>query len=211
MPMLLSRAFGRLRRWLRPKSLGSPAEWTTVSTLEAGRLRRQPSALEVLDELKNTVFTCASINAAACAAFPPRLYVATHERQPAPRCHTRTLPLQAEKQLRARTSLPARHKQALRLAEVVEHPLLTLLRQVNPVHNAFDLWELTTFHQETVGSAYWLLDFDALGLPMAVWPLPPQCVTPHRDPSSKQIVAYYEFRQGAAATRYPPERIIHFR
>lgn len=211
MPMLFSRALGRLRRWLRPKALGAPAEWTTVSTLESGRLRRQPSATDLLGELKNTVFTCASINAAACAAFPPRLYVTTHERQPPPKCRTRALPNQAEKQLRARTSLPARHKQASQLAEVVDHPLLTLLRQVNPVHNAFDLWELTTFHQETVGSAYWLLDFDGLGLPLAIWPLPPQCVTPHHEPDSKQLVDYYEFRQGATVTRFPPERIIHFR
>ena len=107
--------------------------------------------------------------------------------------------------------MPARHKQALQLAEVVEHPLLTLLRHVNPVHNAFDLWELTTFHQETVGSAFWLLDFDGLGVPMAIWPLPAQCVTPHRNPDSKKIVDYYEFRQGTTVTRDPPERIIHFR
>lgn len=211
MPNLFARAFGRVRRWLRPKAIGSPGEWTSVSTLESGRSRRQPSGLELLDELKNTVFTCASINAAACAAFPPRLYVATHDGQPAPRCSTRALPRLAEKQLRARTSLPARHKQAVELAEVLEHPLLKLLRQVNPVHNAFDLWELTTFHQETVGSAYWLLDFDALGLPQAIWPLPPQCVTPRRRPESKELVDYYEYRQGATVTRYSPERIIHFR
>ena len=137
--------------------------------------------------------------------------MSTLERQPPPKCATRALPYRAEKQLRARTSLPARHKQALQLVEVVEHPLLTLLKHVNPVHSAFDLWELTTFHQETVGSAYWLLDFDALGIPLAIWPLPAQCVTPHRDPDSKQIVDYFEFRQGAATTRFPPERIIHFR
>ena len=211
MPMPFSRAFGRVRRWLRPKALASQGAYTTISTMETGRTRRQPTAAELLGELKNTVFTCASINAAACAAFPPRLYVATLERQPPPKCSTRALPYRVEKRLRARTSLPSRHKQALQLAEVVEHPLLTLLKQVNPVHNAFDLWEMTTFHQETVGSAYWLLDFDSLGIPLAIWPLPAQCVTPHRDPNSKQVVDYYEFRQGATATRYPPDRIIHFR
>jgi HK97 family phage portal protein len=211
MPKPFARALGRLRRWLRPKALGTPAEWTVVSSTDPGRLRRQPGALELLGELKNTVFSCASINAAACAAFPPRLYVATHDRQPPPRCSTRALPHAVEKRLRARSTLPARHKQALQLEEVVEHPLLTLLRQVNPVHNAFDLWELTTFHQETVGSAYWLLDFDTLGMPTAIWPLPPQCVTPHREQGSQQLVSYFEFRQGATVTRYSPGRIIHFR
>ena len=37
--------------------------------------------------------------------------------------------------------------------EVFEHPLLELFKQVNPVHNAHDLWELTTFDQELFGSA----------------------------------------------------------
>ncbi len=211
MPMPFSRAFGRVRRWLRPKALTSQVAGGGPDPFELGRHRRQPTPAELLYELKNTVFTCASINAATCAAFPPRLYVATYENQPAPKCATRALPHQVEKQLRARPSMPARHKQALQLAEVIEHPLLTLLRRVNPVHNAFDLWELTTFHQETVGSAFWLLDFDALGVPMAIWPLPAQCVTPHRNPDSKKIVDYYEFRQGTTVTRYPPERIIHFR
>ena len=40
---------------------------------------------------------------------------------------------------------------------MLEHPLLTLLDQANPVHNSWDLWELTTLYQETVGSSYWLL------------------------------------------------------
>ena len=136
MPMPFSRAFGRVRRWLRPKALADQGAYTTVSTMEAGRTRRQPTAVELMSELKNTVFTCASINAAACAAFPPRLYVATFERQAPPKCATRALPYPVEKRLRARTSLPSRHKQALQLAEVVDHPLLTLLKQINPVHNS---------------------------------------------------------------------------
>src|SRR5580704_4096346 len=179
MPTPFSRAFGRVRRWLRPKALASQAAGGGPDPFEVGRHRRQPSAVELLSELKNTVFTCASINAAACAAFPPRLYVATLERQAPPKCMTRALPYRVEKQLRARTTLPTRHKQALQLAEVVEHPLLTLLRHVNPAHTAFDLWELTPFQQGAVGSAYWLLDFDARGMPVAIWPWPAQWVTPH--------------------------------
>jgi HK97 family phage portal protein len=211
MNFYLARALGRIRHWLRPKSIFNPTGWTTVSLETNPRSRREPGANELLDELKNTVFTCASINAAACAAHPPRLYVATHAHQSTPKCRTRALPYQVEKRLRARTNLAATHKQALQIEEVVEHPLLTLLRHVNPVHNSFDLWELTTFHQETLGSAYWLLEFDPLGVPSAIWPLPAQQVTPQRDRQSKRVIDYYELRQGSSTTRYPPERIIHFR
>src|SRR2546421_505986 len=80
---------------------------------------------------------------------------------------------------------------AAAVAEVTEHPLLTLLEQVNPVHNSFDLWELTTLYQETFGSAYWLLDLDPLGVPRSVWPLPSQNVTPARAPESPNLVDAY--------------------
>jgi hypothetical protein len=65
-----------------------------------------------------------------------------------------------------------------RIEEVTSHPLLDLLRQVNPVHNAFDLWELTTLYQEVIGIAYWLLEFGPLNTPVAMWPLPSHRVTP---------------------------------
>ena len=95
--------------------------------------------------------------------------------------------------------------------EVVDHPLLALLCQVNPVHNAFDLWELTQLYLEVHGSAYWLLDFDALlKAPSRIWILPAHCVTPRREPDSAQLIDYYEYR-GQATQRFAPRRIIHFR
>ena len=55
------------------------------------------------------------------------------------------------------------------IEEVVEHPLLSLLRQVNTTHNAFELWELTQLYMEVHGSAYWLLqDDEAVGIPAAI-------------------------------------------
>ena len=43
-----------------------------------------------------------------------------------------------EQKLRASKSLPPRITKATHIHEVVDHPLLTLLKKVNPVHNAFD-------------------------------------------------------------------------
>lgn len=205
----LARATGRIRRWLGRKS----PVWQPVSSVSDYAMRRSggPGPADLLAELKNAVFTCASINAAACAAFPPRLYVATYADGPEPRCARRKLDRSTEKSLRSRVGLPARMKHAATLEEVTDHPLLTLLRQVNPVHNAFDLWELTTFYQETIGSAYWLLDFDPLGIPRAIWVLPSQHVTPRREAGSPRIVDYYEHRQGATLARFEPREIIHFR
>jgi len=86
-----------------------------------------------------------------------------------------------------------------------------LLRQVNPVHNRFDLWELTTFYQETLGSAYWYLEFGSFGIPERIWLLPAQNTMPKRNPNSTRLVDYYEYRSGATLTTFRPEEIIHFR
>ncbi len=179
--------------------------------LDAYRRHRAPTAGELLGELKNTAWTCASINAAVCAAFPPRLYVTTGREQAPPRCGTRGLGPDTLARLHALPHLASFTHQAAAIAEVVEHPLLTLLRQVNPVHNSFDLWELTELYLEVHGSAYWLLDVDrALGIPSAIWILPAHLVTPRRGAAGANLVEAYEYR-GGRLEKFPPQRVIHFR
>jgi hypothetical protein len=127
----------RLRRKTDPASLAG-SQWSGTQFVDAYKRNRVPTPNEMLAELKNTAFTCASINAAVCAAYPPRLYVATHPDQPEPKCLTKRLSRASLEYLKASPSLPARHKGA-QILEVLEHPLLTLFRQVNPVHNRFQL------------------------------------------------------------------------
>jgi len=195
----------RLARWLLHKTApGSllPSAWPSL--LDAYRRRRAPSASELLAELKNTAWSCASVNASVCAAFPPKLLVSTSKSQAPPRCATRPLEPMFLKQLRAT-------RPSQQIEEVIDHPLLTLFRQVNPVHNGFDLWELTELSLETIGAAYWLLDFDPmLKIPSAIWILPAHLVTSHRSANSPRLVDYYEYR-GGVAQQFAPERIVHFR
>jgi HK97 family phage portal protein len=203
----------RFARWLlrksAPASLGAP---TGIVPLDPYRRYRPPTSWELLAELKNTAWACASINAGVCATFPPKLYVTTMRGQAAPRCLTRAVHPDTSARLRAATHLtPFTHK-AVAVEEVVDHPLLTLLRQVNPVHNAFDLWELTELYLEVQGCAYWLFEFDPrLQIPSAIWTLPAHLVTPRRALNSTNLIDYYEFRGGGAIERFPPERILHFR
>ncbi|MBI3406948.1 MAG: phage portal protein [Planctomycetes bacterium] len=200
----------RLGRWLRkkamPASLAAPV-WPHA--LDVYRRHRTPTPTELLSELKNTAWTCASINAAVCASFPPRLYVSTAKDQASPRCLTRSLGAAERRRLEHR--FQSCSLKSATVEEVVDHPLLTLLRQVNPIHNSFDLWELTELYLEVHGSAYWLLDLDPLlGTPANIWILPAQLVTPRREPQSRNLVDSYEFR-GLAVERFAPERVVHFR
>jgi HK97 family phage portal protein len=215
MRALLAHTLQRIARWLAPKTVPASltgGQWSGPTFLDAYRRQRNPTPNELLAELKNTAFTCASINAAVCAAHPPKLYVATHDAtQPLPRCLCQALDRRTEHRLRHSPTLPPRLAKAARLEEVLEHPLLTLLRQVNPAHNAFDLWELTTLYQEVHGSAYWYLALGPLGVPEEIWVLPSQNVTPRRRPDSRQLVDYYEYRNGATQQRFRPREVIHFR
>jgi HK97 family phage portal protein len=204
----------RLARWLWGKGARSalPAPQLLGSmVLDAYHRLRAPTPAELIAELKNTAWTCATINAAACASMPPRLYVTTARGQSAPRCLTRSVHAVTLNRLRDTPHLARFLHTAAGVEEVLDHPLLTLLRQVNPVHNAFDLWELSELYLEVNGSAYWLLDTDpVLNVPGAIWILPAQLVTPTRRPGSPNIVDYYEYR-GDRQEKFAPGRIIHFR
>jgi phage portal protein BeeE len=157
-------------------------------------------------------WSCISINASVCANYPPRLYVSTGRGQPPPKCHTRALAPQTERRLRAAPHLAARVKATDAIEEVSEHPLLTLLRRVNPVHNAFDLWELTQTYLEVHGRAFWYLNLHpGLGIPDEIWILPSQNVTPKRAADSPHLIDYYEYRSGHSEQRFRPEEVIFFR
>ncbi|TMB85872.1 MAG: phage portal protein [Chloroflexi bacterium] len=206
MPSLLD----RLTRWLRRKTVPAAVPWRTVASYP-DRQHREPGPLELLAELKNTAWACASVNAAVCAAYPPRLYVATAKNRPV-KCATKALPRAVEERLRSTPYLHLATKAAERIEEVTDHPLLTLLRSVNPLLNSFDLWELTQFYLEVHGSAYWLLETNALlGVPEQIWILPSQNVRVCREPDSPRPVDYYEYRGPAGAVRYTPEQVICFR
>jgi HK97 family phage portal protein len=199
---------------VRARAAAPPAlaggQWAGAPFADSYRRTRAPNATELAEQLKNTAWTCASINASVCATFPPRLYVATEADQPAPKCRTKALARAAETRLRS-AALPPRFTKAHQIREVTDHPLLALLAQVNPVHNAFDLWELTDLSLEVHGKAFWKLDFDALGTPEAVWPLPAQNVTPRRHPDSPNLIDSFEYRTGSRAAAFGPDEVIFFR
>jgi HK97 family phage portal protein len=209
----LTRPFSHLARWFQSRALPPGVIGAAgTSFLDDFRQHRAPTPEELINELKNTAWTCANINASVCASFPPRLYVTTSPRQPAARCQRRSLPAWQEHQLKSAGHLARYTTAAAQIEEVTEHPLLDLLRKVNSAHNAWDLWELTTLYQETIGSAYWLLVFDALGRPSEIWPLPAQNVRPCRSRDSGNIVDFYQYRTNdGQSRRFSPDEIIHFR
>ncbi len=202
-------------RWLARKTM-PPAlaggQWSGTGYVDAYKRNRNPSPNELLAELKATAWTCASLNAQTCASHQPKLYVTTKHNQPRPKCPTRPLTQKRLDYVKNARHLAVHTKRAEKVEEVTTHPLLDLFQSVNPVHNSFDLWELTTLYQEVHGSAYWYLCFEGpLGTPSEIWIMPSQNMTPKRKPNSKNLVDYYEYRTGTASQEFKPDEIIHFR
>jgi HK97 family phage portal protein len=206
----LARHLDRPRAKKIPTSM-TGNQWTGTTFVDLYQRQRNPTPNELLAELKGVAWACISLNAAVCANYPPRLYVTTDRRQPPAKCPTRPLRPDAEARLRARKDLPAYLTRAAHIEEVLEHPLLTLLRQVNPIHNAFDLWELTHTYLEVHGRAFWYLEFGPFGVPDQIWVLPAQNVNPRRRSDSANVVDYYEYRTGGKMQLFRPEQVIFFR
>ena len=210
----LADGFARLLGWFRRKAIPQSLagnQWTGTTFVDLYRQLRNPTPNELQAELKNTAWTCASLNAAVCASFPPKLYVTTRPGEAQPKCLTKDVSRKCLKRLQSDPRLEIHTRSAEHIEEVTQHPLLDLLDRVNPAHNAFDLWELTTLYQEVHGAAYWFLDIGPLGVPQQIWILPSQNVTPRRGPDSTKLVDYYAYRTGSREQLFRPDQIVHFR
>src|SRR5262249_38319424 len=124
-PRMLKSIFHRMASWLAAKSVPAALagnQWTGSGFTDSFKRNRNPTPNELMAELKATAWTCASINAAVCASFPPSLYVTTTAQQPEPKCATKAISRDLERRLRTATHLVPYTKAARRIQEVVDHP-----------------------------------------------------------------------------------------
>jgi len=207
MRQFIANTLKRIGDWIQPTKTSFEGQSQQSAFIDHFNRLRPPSQSELINELKNVAFTCATINSATCASHPPKLFVSTSKDQTEPKCLTKRVEKQLKNTLKDRYQIKA----AEEIEEVLEHPLLTLLRQVNPVHNAYDLWELTTLYQEVNGNSYWHIQFGSFNTPETIWPLPSHNVRPHKEQSSNNVVDWYEVRTGNTTQRLDPSEVIHFR
>jgi len=109
----------------------------------------------LIAKIRGWSWTCIGRNATACAQVPLRLYkvVGSPSTQ-----KIKSKALAPEKTAFLRTKLAERVVGSATLEEVTDHPILGLLRNVNPNDNAYDLKELTVKYLEAIGVDYWWLE-----------------------------------------------------
>lgn len=166
---------------------------------------------ELVRRYAGWVYACANISATTLASLPLRLYAARGAGEPKARCPARPVGKLETKRLRLRMAHKAEVSHAEELEEITEHPLLDLLKHVNPANNQFDLKEQTSQALDLTGNALWYLKPGPLGQPEEIWNLLPQLITLKREP--ERGVVGYLYGRGAVGeqVKLSPDEVIHFR
>jgi hypothetical protein len=93
-----------------------------------------------------------------------------------------------------------------RLDEIDEHPLLDLLNSGNDRMSGSNVFATTQIHLDLVGESFWLIERNSIGVPVTIWPLPPDWVRslPRRD------YPYYAIKLGNKEVEVPVTEVIAF-
>ncbi len=91
--------------------------------------------------------------------------------------------------------------------KVESHPLLDMWAYVNPFQTKYQFIQLTQLYLGLVGEAFWVLNFNRLGVPAEMWLAPPQYMVIIPDP--KTYISHYEYRRDAVNLRLEVPEVIH--
>lgn len=163
--------------------------------------------IELIAKIRGWSWACIDKNAKACAQVPLRLYTTSKTAQTK---GIKTVTVEKGKHAFLHTKLAERVSASDTLEEITDHPILDLLRRVNPNDNAFDLKELTVKYLEAIGVDYWWLHRGVGGEIINIWPLQSQYVTIKLTKNEKRI-ASYEYRINKHTSNFNPKDIVHFK
>ncbi len=174
------------------------------------------SAVAGVRQFRSWVYAAANINAFGVSSVPLRLYVrnraGTRLYRTAKVGRDRKSYLMGDTgRSPSRTVLTKMHDFGADFEEVTEsHPVLDLLRKVNPAMNGFDLAATRTLWQELTGNAYLRVIRNQLGVPAELWPMPPQWV--EIIPSDTTFIAGYKYgRESNSRVTFQPDEVLHFK
>jgi HK97 family phage portal protein len=160
---------------------------------------------------RSWIYVCSSKNSTSVASVPLKLYVAKTSRKSLRGYPTKKIMKQHDIFLREDPSLNDLQcvKKAVEIEEILEHPALELLRNVNNFYNRFTLFELTQLHQELAGNSYWYIVDDKFGIPKEIWPIFPQDLK--IIPSKTKFIKGYKHLKGTSEQFFSEREIIHFK
>ena len=205
----------------------SSAEFTAASatatfgssgTLSSLGVTPRYETREALAQFGSWVYNCASRNATIIASAHLRLY-ATRAKGELPPQYAKYRRMshmdQAHLMKRVSKAIDANISQRWadgEVVEIVDHPFLDLMMNVNKFRDHFDHMEETSIFSDCTGDAYWYIQTGrglTAGIPSELWLLPTQNVSVVPDP--KTFIKGYLYGGQQAHVALTPEEVVHFR
>ena len=184
-----------------------------IDSYSAGQVHFDPhNAYALIQAYLGWVYVCADRNSKAVAKQNLKLYVAKPEGE------TSLVPT---KQLSPKDKLYihdnnqdqinkaySEFNQKIVVEEVLNHPFLDLMRNVNPFFNKTDFLYLSQLFSEMTGNSYWGIVENALKIPSQLWQIPSQNMAVI--PSKTNFIEKYIYTNGSGEPReYFPKDIVH--
>lgn len=176
------------------------------------------SPREAAMQFRSWVYNCASRNAVMIGNAHLRLYAARGTGELPPQyAKYRRMPHVEQVHLMSRVHKAIDPNIAQRWAngevmEILEHPFLDLMMQVNPFRDQFDHMEETSIFSDCHGNAYWYIVTGKglrAGIPTELWLLPSQNVA--IIPDKQTFIKGYLFGGQSQHVALSQEEVIHFR
>jgi len=201
---------------VNPSQSGSTGFFTITSERNGNKVR----ASEIMSQFQGWIFTCATVNGSSTASQTLRLYATVEDGANNKFLH-KNLPVSKHKYewMREESTVKslARVRKADNIVEIVDHPLLDLLENVNNFNNNFESFELTQIYLDMIGDSYWYIVKNELGMPEAIWVLQSQHMKILPAAGTKKFIKGYvygqegDFGQTDGLIKFRPDEIVHFR
>lgn len=196
------------------KAALSPARYFRAAVMDGygtnGARSRPFNADLALRQFSHWAYAAGMLNANAVANVCLRLYA---RQKTESLFQTRRLKSQELKAIAATASNSVRRKIAEFGSDVVEvtepHPILDILRNVNPQQNGYELTVLRMIDLQFTGNSYLYLIGNSLGVPSEIWRMEPQKTSIISDKQS--WVTGYVYGIQPDEQKFPASDVIHFR
>ena len=150
---------------------------------------------------------CNTRNAMTTASIPLKLYYKKSAGKVIERTSIKSI--RRNEQIRIAKGLNLILKQAEEIVEIIEHPYLDLMSQVNPSWNGFDLTQQIQSYLGLIGNAY--VEIISDGKPVELHPLLSEYITCFATNGRDGRITKYEYALPNTDKKdYKPEQILHF-
>ena len=204
--------FGRFGKSMSTKSIPANSGLSLESYVMAPKpLQNSPQALINMDT--GYVYVCNRVNSSAVGACRYRLYTAVGGNAVRKSLPNWIPSIKADKNQSdwVKKSIPQAYQTGnSEIVEIVDHPVLDLLRRPSDKVDGFSLFELTEQYLGIIGNAYWQIVSKG-GKPIAIEILPGEFVMVKLNTDNK-IIGYREQINGTGWTKdFDSDEIMHFK